>query len=173
MSDIPLRIDVPGANTVVARFDELPQDIERRLAGPIAELTHRMLGRAQAEEPDRTGQLRADTRAFVDRRHGFIRGRVRVVLDEGGSKTRRGSVAAGKAAALEYGAHGVAKVRAHEMMLGHLFGRAIEPKSVLVEAYTRHVAIAAVHFLSDAFDGVPAAFREAVEKAVAAATKSF
>ena len=110
--------------------------------------------------------LAAATQKFFDDRGDFLRGRVRNV---GAASAARASL--GKAMALEYGAHGTAKVSASERTLSHFWGRQVEPQQVFVEAYSRHLNIAASRFLRNAADSVREAARAAVEEAIAESEK--
>lgn len=81
-------------------FDTLPDAIKRALEVKITELTHELHARVRAAEPMRTGRLRAATRAYVDVRQDFIRGRVRI------RPTGRAQDVGAAFGALEYGAPG-------------------------------------------------------------------
>lgn len=134
-------IGMDGDRRIEARFDRFPERARANLRQRIAAIIGVLETRVEAAEPSRTGKLRSETAGFVDEQPDFIRGRVRIV-------TRRGGAAeGGKAAALEYGAHGTASVKGHARTLDHVFARAIEPQRVFVEAYTRHPDIAAHLFL--------------------------
>lgn len=163
---LDLTLDMPDERRLVARFSEFDAALQRRLKGPIDELTAKMWAAAEAAEPMRTGELRADTREFVDKGEGYIRGKVKV-LGHGG----RGHNV--KAAALEYGAHGNARVAAHEMMLGHLWGVALEPRAVLIGEYMRRVHIGEVAYLRHALAEVHEMALAAVETAVGEETAAF
>jgi hypothetical protein len=97
---IHFSIEESGSGALKLRLDQLPRKIQRRLKTEIGRLTNQLLSRVEAREPTRTGTLRQQTVAFVDERAGWVRGRVRVLRDEGGSNYGR------IAGALEYGAPG-------------------------------------------------------------------
>jgi hypothetical protein len=166
MAAIDVTIDMPTERRVLARLAALPESLKQRLAGPIGRLTEAMLARVLAREPSRTGQLRGDTKAFVDVRESFVRGRVRVLPDPGTNFNLR-------AAALEYGAHGVAHVRAHSMGLDHAWAQAIAPQQVLVQAYQRQVNITALAFLRDALGSMQGELTAAIDGAIAEEARSF
>jgi len=123
--------------------------------------------RVKAGEPSRTGRLRSLTRAYVDVRPNYVRGRVRV----GDSAHPREAVIAG---ALEYGAPGRRRggrvpVRAHSMRLSHVFGRPTGGRPVTVRSFTRRrPTIQAMRFLRGPATALRpkalAAIREAINK---------
>jgi len=93
-----------------------------------------------------------------------VRGGVRVAAPDSNEH--------GKAAALEYGAHGSATVAAHAMALDHVFRtRLTNPLSVMVAAYSRHVNIAERRYLRGPIDdmrsAIVAELRAALEEAAA------
>jgi hypothetical protein len=136
---------------VTLHIDELAAALRTRLRPTITALTNELLAKVQSAEPRRTGMLQSLTRAFVDEREGFIRGRVRV-LGPGG---RGHNIAA---AALEYGAHRGGSVKAYR--------RGGTP----VAAYQRRASdIAARRFLRNAAEGIRAKALAELQKAIAAA----
>ncbi len=153
MIDVLLDFD---ETKLLARLDKLPQELQDRLAEPIAKLTADLLARVQAGEPYRTGALREATQSFVDQREGMIRGRVRV-LSEPGSKVNHNA----KAGALEYGAHGDIEVSSYSRDGG------------TVEAYHRDVNIAERRFLRDAAADLRSEFEALIQRAIAEAAKDF
>jgi hypothetical protein len=163
---LDLTIDMPDERRLIARLEAFPDELQQRLAGPIERLTQMMLARAQAAEPSRTGLLRADTQSSIRRGRNFIRGQVHVAGDGGAAHNIR-------AAALEYGAHGAARVAAHEMLLGHLWSEEMSPREVLVEEYTRQVNVSAIHFLHDAVAGMQDQLRAEVEEAIRETSRGF
>ena len=114
----------------------------------------------------RTGRLESETGGRVYD-HGDRMSAVVGVRAKGGDE-------AGKAAALEYGAHKPFEVRAHAATLAHLWSRAIAPISIEVPAHLRHPNIAAHRFLRGPIDQLRAEFiaelRQAVEAAAAEAS---
>jgi len=149
---------------VLARLSRLPDELLDRLQPIIERLTAEMYARVIAAEPKRSGALMRATRQFVDRQSNLIRGRVRILGEPGGPKHNV------KAAALEYGAHGNASVREHEMSLDHVFDIPIDPEEVLVSAYNRDVNITADRFLRDALIGIEAQFEAEIEHVIAELT---
>jgi hypothetical protein len=162
---IPVTIDF-DERRLIARFEEFTPELEQALVVPLTRLDNEMLAAAQAEEPVLTGLLQADTRGFVDTGEDWIRGRVRVLPDNGQAHNL-------KAAALEYGAHGAAKVGAHQMTLDHFWGSPVDPVAVMVAAYTRDVNITEIAFLRDAAAGMQAQFEAEIERVVNEQVKKF
>lgn len=119
---------------VILRLDKLGGEFNTRLAAEAHELMEELLGRILAAEPVRTGRLQSQTRASFRDTDSRIAGIIR-------PGWRRADAA--KAAALEYGAHGIATVSEYERASG-----------VVVAAYQRHVNIAAIHFLRDPFEAM-------------------
>jgi len=150
---ISLSFDVNGQREI-ARFTELPPNLQKALVARLTPIEQKMLTRVQSAVPRRTGKLLSEIKGFVDTGPDWVRARVRVVVDKSAGRGPRGNYDAGKAAALEYGARTVAHVRAFRRKRG-------EP----VRAYQRRVAITAMRFLRGPF----AATRDEATVAVRAA----
>lgn len=131
---------------VQLKLDEFPVGVQMRILGSITTLTSRLEARVKAEEPERSGKLRSETRSRVYHDANKISGRVFVGGDFS-ERTKRGSVWAGQVAALEYGAHAAVGVRAHQARLDHIYSRAIPPIVVDVDPFTRRANIAEHRFL--------------------------
>jgi hypothetical protein len=127
-------------HNVTLRLDKLPRQIQDKMVARIAALTRTLLAQVHAAEPRRSGRLHSLTRAFIDQKPGWVRGRVRILSDAG----RAGNVAA---AALEYGVHRTVLVRRHGARLTHLFGHSMPVQIVQIRAHTRRVDIAQRRFL--------------------------
>lgn len=125
---------------LIARFDTLTADIKTKLRGRINTLTRRLHGMVQAAEPRRTGRLHELTRAVITEGENYIRGRVVIRGDRRGAH----NVAA---AALEYGAHRVSRVREHTARRTRVFGRPVGSITVRIRAHRRRPNIAARRFL--------------------------
>ena len=123
---VQFRIDVDDSRLQV-RLDTLPKAIQQRLKATIGQLTKRLLVSVHAAQPQRTGQLRRATHAFVDegvkRGAPWVRGRVRVL----GGKDNLGA----RFGALEYGAPG-ARHRGKRVLV-----KAYSRSGTRVGAYTR------------------------------------
>jgi hypothetical protein len=159
-------IEVDGDRLVALRFEQFPERARAALAKRLSGITQQLLARVQSSEPSRTGRLRAETQAFVDSRENAVKGSVKVVTGAAGG--RAGSEH-GKAAALEYGAHGSAKVGAHRAGLSHVFGHPITPREVSVATYTRRVNIAERRYLRSPLDGMRSQIIEELRQALAEA----
>lgn len=147
------------------RFDEFPQRVHANLLDRITKLTAQLEARVKAAEPTRTGKLRSETRSRVYDDGDHIAGRVFVQI-EGEPKSRRGSIDAGKAASLEYGAGATAVVKAHSARLDHVFSRLIEPMTVMVGLHNRQVNIAEHGFLRVSLDAMSAEIVDQLRQAL-------
>ena len=118
MSDLNVSV-TSNANQLALHFEKLPAELKRQLEIKIGQLTHQLHAQVRAAEPERTGRLRAATRAFVDVRQDFIRGRVRIL------PTGRAQEVAAAFGALEYGApgkrrHGPVRVSGYRRQSGQV-----------------------------------------------------
>ena len=135
-----VRIDVAGDRQVGLRFDTFPDALYEDLKTEVNALSLELFARVEAATPSRTGRLRSQERVRLFSDPNRITGYV----DIAGEK---GSQDFAKAGALEYGAHGQAKVSAHSMSLDHHWSRKLgEPETVMVDAYTRSADIAELAF---------------------------
>lgn len=160
---------------VQLNLDEFPVEVQMRMVSSITSLTSRLQARVTAAEPDRSGKLRSQTHSRVYHDANKIAGRV-FVLAESDPRTRRGSLDAGKAAALEYGAHGAVKVKAHPARLDHIYSRTIPPIVVEVDPFTRRANIAEHRFLrgplAEMSEDALSQLRQALDAASATAGES-
>ena len=134
-------IGIVGDRRIDAKFSEFPAMARAALKREIAAITGELFDAVEAAEPKRTGKLKAETRQFVDERGDMIRGRVVVVASAGGPAEH------GKAAALEFGAHGAAAVKAHMRTVTQIYGRMVAPTQIMVGAYSRQLDITARSYL--------------------------
>lgn len=126
-----IHIEVTGDRQVGLRFEEFPDELYQQLKAEIEALATELYARVEAATPSRTGRLRSQERLRIFADPNRITGYVDIAGD-------KGSQDFAKAAALEYGAHGPAKVSAHSMRLDHYWSTQLtQPESVMVEAYTR------------------------------------
>lgn len=139
MSDFD--INVTGDRRIDARFAALPDTVRARLREAMGSIIGELDARVTGSEPVRTGKLRGETRSFVDETKDLIRGRVRIVTKGAGAAE------GGKAAALEYGAHGLSPVKAHGRTVSNIFGRMVAPTLIMVDAYSRQLNLPAHNFL--------------------------
>jgi hypothetical protein len=135
MADI-ISVTITGDRALQVKLDELPSRIHDRLVGPITRLTERLEAAVREDAPDRTGKLRSEITSRVYDDPDRITGRVFIAAGDD-------KEAYGKAAALEYGAHGTAQVSAHEARLDHVFSRLVAPMEVMVRRHSRRLDIAA------------------------------
>jgi hypothetical protein len=147
---------------VTAHLARLTPQLRSGLREAITRLTDQLLERVRAAEPYRTGKLRQETQAFVDVKDDEVRGRVRIL----GTGGRGHNVAA---AALEYGAHRVVNVRAHQEHLSHVFDRATDSQFVAVRAYQRRANIQAKRFLRDPAQAMRPQVRAELERVISEA----
>jgi hypothetical protein len=155
--------DPGGQRTITAHFEQFSRRLRTGLHQAIAQLTDELLARVRGAEPYRTGKLRSATQAFVHDDEDSVRGIVTVVSEAG-----KYNVAA---AALEYGAHRITRVRAHQQHLSHLFDRAIDARLVSVRGYTRHPNIQAVRFLRDPAQAMRPRIEAEIQRVVAESVK--
>lgn len=150
-----IKYEVAGDRQEVLRFDTFPELARKKLEAKIADLTARLFAAVTGAEPSRTGVLRGATVETIREGENFVTGRVSV----------RGDF--GKAAALEYGAHRPTTVKAHEMRLTHVFGRAMAPEIVMVPSHARTPNIAEHRFLRGPLDAMRGEIVAELEAAVA------
>jgi hypothetical protein len=158
-------LQLEGDRRVGLRFEEFPERARQRLAAAMDSITQRLLARVEAAEPIKTGKLRGETTAYVSSGPNFVKGTVAIRVPKGA----QAGVEAGKAAALEYGAHKSIAVKAYSRTLDHVFLHAIAPTEQLVRAYVRRANIAEQRFLrgpiDEMRDQILTELREAVEGA--------
>jgi hypothetical protein len=134
-----IAVEISGDRRAGLRFDEFPRRahdaILARITGLTAQLEARVLGRV----PVATGDLRRMVQSFVDDHGTRIAGKVKVIA---GAKSDHG-----KAAALEYGAHGSFEVKAHTRTVTSIFGRVVAPTEIFIAAYGRAANIEEQRFL--------------------------
>lgn len=159
MSD--LGISIVGFNRIAQRFDEFPQHAHDKLLAKIRELTAKLESKVQAAVPVDKGKLQGEVQAFVDDKKDNIAGKVKVVAPNGADHA--------KAAALEYGAHAPTKVKAHQARLGHFWGRAVAPRTVMVAAASRTPNIQAHDYLRGPLASMESEVTTGLAQALAAA----
>ena len=136
-----LGVIISGDRAVELKFETFPQRLHTRLFSDITTLTGRLAALVRSRVPSQTGKLESQIVGQVFDADARITGRVTVA----GVK---GSQDFAKAGALEYGAHNLTKVRAHEMRLDHVFAdRLNAPLTVMVDAYQRTPNIAESNFM--------------------------
>lgn len=164
-----IRITINGEREVVAKLQDFELLTHDRLLTRATALAEELASKVRAAEPSDTGKLRSETRSRVFDDKTRIKAQVYVGGDFS-EKTKRGSVWAGQVAALEYGAHAAAVVRAHETTLGHVYSRLISPMKVFVAAYRRQLNLEDQAFLRGSLEEmapeIDAALKAAVEQAV-------
>ena len=121
---------ITGDRRVVARFGEWPKEFHDLLLARIRALTSELEARVRALAPSRTDKLKSEiiSRVFDDPQK--IKG---LVTLDGGLP----GVEYAKAAALEYGAHRLTRVRKYRRTISEAFGRTISPTDADVRAYSR------------------------------------
>lgn len=156
---VTMSVDVQ-ANTVVNRFRDLPPGLQKVLLARLKPVEQNMLARVQAAVPKRSGKLLSEIKGFLDSGPDWVRARVRVVIDKNAGASRRGNYDAGKAAALEYGAHNIVQVRAFRRRRGED-----------VRSYQRRVNIAVRSFLRGPFQATKPEAEAAIRAAIAEVAK--
>jgi hypothetical protein len=157
-------IEIVTDRRVALKFDTFPVQAHDALLDVITSSTERLRALVEGAAPKRTGKLEAEITSRVIDATNHITGSV-------GFPAGLTPTEYGKAAALEYGAHGTAHLRAHSAKLGHLWGKLIAPIQVLVAAHDRRLNIAKRDFLRGPLhaieDGVLADMKGALDQAVA------
>lgn len=152
---------VVGDRRLQAFLHDYPASLDARIEARFQSFSQRLAAAVQAAEPQRTGRLRGETRPFVRRSPAGITAGVQVVA--------QGKVDIGKAAALEYGAHGSTKVAEHWATRATFWGRYASPRAVLIEEYQRRVNIGADRYLRGPFDTLKNEAVAEIERAIAEA----
>jgi hypothetical protein len=153
--------EVAGERLVALRFEEFPERLRARLKGALDNIERRLEAAVRAAEPERTGRLHSETGGQVYEHPDRIAAVVGVRVPS--------AEEAGKAAALEYGAHGSFAVRAHTATLSHLFARAIAPIQVQVAAHTRRANITERRYLRSPIDAIRSEALDELRQAVSQA----
>jgi phage gpG-like protein len=152
-----LSIEIEGEEELVARFAAMPEAIRAALAEKFATLAQKLEDKIKNEKLD--GQV-------LFARSGKLRDSISANLDANGASL----VAAGVkyAAAQEYGFIGGENVAAYSRTIKQAFGRAIAPKTIVVEAFSREMRLPERSFMRSSLDEmqdeIAQALREAVEE---------
>jgi phage gpG-like protein len=152
-----LSLEIEGEEELVARFAVMPEAIRAALAEKFATLAQKLEDKIKDEKLD--GQV-------LFARSGKLRDSIAVNLEANGASL----VAAGVkyAAAQEYGFSGEENVAAHSRTIKQAFGRAITPKTIVVEAFSREMRLPQRSFMRSSLDEmrdeIAQALREAVEE---------
>lgn len=146
---------VTGDRAVELIFDQFPQELHQELFDRISGLTGDMAATVRSNVPRKTGRLASEVREFVRDTPNKITGVVTF------------SAEFAKAAALEYGAHGSAKVGSHTMRLGHAWAHVFaSPEVVSVPDYSRHLDLTARRFLRESEQQLEARITDELQQAV-------
>jgi hypothetical protein len=140
-------LEITGERAVNLRFEQFPAFAHDRLKSALERIKGRLLAAVLADEPDKTGALRAQTGGKVYD-HGDRIAAVVGVRAKDKNEAR-------KAASLEYGSTKVPfAVKAHKASLDHLWSRAIAPISVNVPDHQRAANVTARRFLRGPIDAI-------------------
>lgn len=152
-----LSVEIEGDEELVARFAAMPEAIRAALALKFAALARKLDDKIKNEKLD--GQV-------LFSRSGGLRDSISVSLDESGASFSTSGVK--YAAAQEYGFSGGESVAAHSRTVKQAFGRAIAPKTIFVEAFSRQMRLPQRSYMRSALDDmrdeIAQALREAVEE---------
>ncbi len=151
---------VIGDTQLQAFIGELPARVNAELQAAMRDVAALLEGAVVAAEPSRTGKLRSATRPFVRENPAGVTGGVQVRGD------------AGKAGALEYGAHRAFSLKEHWARRSVVFGREAPSQSVLVDEYVRRANITADRFLRDPFAALQGQILARIEKALGRAASA-
>lgn len=136
-------------------FEVFPGLVHQSILATIERLLPVLAAAVKAEEPSRTGRLRASTVASIRQSPTSVIGRVSVVGEYG------------KAGALEYGSHKTITVRSHKQIVTLLRGGSPEQVEVSIPAYERRTNIDARRFLRGPIDAMRGTIVQALQEAVA------
>jgi hypothetical protein len=135
-SGIQIAVTVTRDREVGLRLDRFPKEVHDRLLARIRGLTDTLRAEIVARAPKgKTGELADSIDTRVTDSESRIRGTVFVDANFG------------KAGAIEYGAHGTAKVAAHEERRTNFFGRVGAVSQVDIGAHSRQLNIAAHRYM--------------------------
>lgn len=126
-------LEITTSRNATLRFEEFPVQARDKLKNVIADATNRLQAMARADAPKRTGRLASEIVAHVNEYQTAIVGVVSIA--------GKSSNDFAKAAALEYGAHGSAQVKAHQAKLDHYFSKPMDTIDVAVSGHTRKLNI--------------------------------
>lgn len=149
-----LTVEISTDRAAGLKFDEFPEQARQRLRAAITGLIGELEGRIQSAEPSLTGKLRSETEPVVEEYPNRITGRVSITADFA------------KAAALEYGAHATVLVKAHSASLDHIYGKFVDPMTVLVAAHARKVNIGEHRFLRGPLAAMEGQILESLQQAL-------
>lgn len=155
-----IQVEIITERTAALRFDQFPTEAHDRFRATVTTWTDELESRVQASEPYLTGKLRAETQTRIVDYPDRITGSVRITSEFA------------KAAALEYGAHSVTTVKAHMAKLDHLWGKLVDPMTVMVAAHSRHLNIAEHRFLRGSLASISGPFLDAMKRALDEATEA-
>ena len=152
-----LSVEIEGDEKLAARFSMLPAAIRAALAEKFAELAQRLQDKIRNDKLD--GQV-------LNARDGRLRDSIEIALDEHGASLMTSGVK--YAAAQEYGFDGEESVAAHTRLVKEAFGRAIAPKTILIQAFARRMRLPEHSYMRSSLeemqDEIAQALREAVEE---------
>jgi hypothetical protein len=156
-------VAITGDREVGIKFDTFPAQCHDELLAVVQADTPQLASRVASAAPSLTGKLRSEVSHAVFDDKTRITGAVFIRGKDGNDFA--------KAGALEFGAHGRAKVKAHEATLDHVFGERLDaPMKVMVEAYSRQTNIAARRFergpLADMASKIEGDLQAAVERSI-------
>jgi hypothetical protein len=144
---MPLSYTVTGARELSLRFEQFPEHLRERFRARLERIKGPLVAAVQAAEPVRSGKMRAATGGGIYEHPNRIALVVGVRIDAGAGKTKRGSVDAGKVAALNYGSHRQIDLRGHLEQRTNFWGRLLDPVGVQIAAHRRQTNIDAYNFL--------------------------
>ena len=153
-------IEIQGDEAVISRFDELPPKLRAALTKKISYLTLYLENYIKTEKLSGqvlnvvTGRLRRSIYSKVTQTGDNVIGEV---ASSGDVKY---------AAIHEFGFDGDELVREHTREIKQAFGKAIEPKTVVVREHTRHMVMPERSFMRSSFRDLKAMLQQGVEDAV-------
>jgi hypothetical protein len=151
---VEIAAEIQTERAVELKFEQFPEQARERLRAAISALVSDLQSRVESAEPSLTGALRSETAPRLEEYPNRITGAVRVT-DE-----------FAKAGALEYGAHRTMLVKAHTATLDHIYGKLVEPLSVMIGAHQRTPNIAEHRYLRGPLHAMEGQIFEALQEAM-------
>jgi len=150
-----LSVEIEGDDELVARFAATPDAIRAALAQKFGELAQKLEDKIKNEKLD--GEV-------LVARDGRLRESIVVSLDETGASLSAYGVK--YAAAQEFGFDGTESVGSHSRTIREAFGRAIAPKTIVVQAFSRQMRLPERSYMRSSLDEMREEIAQALRDAV-------
>ena len=150
-----LSVEIEGDDELVVRFAATPDAIRAALAQKFGELAQKLEDKIKNEKLD--GEV-------LVARDGRLRESIVVSLDETGASLSTYGVK--YAAAQEFGFDGTESVGSHSRTIREAFGRAIAPKTIVVQAFSRQMRLPERSYMRSSLDEMREEIAQALRDAV-------